>query len=117
MWCLRFSCQRLKRRARRRRNKLTVPYKPGAACPLFLDTLLRPLLEAEDLDLLQRWCGLALVGVNLAPRFVILTGTAGSGKGTSSGWQRARLGGDGEAEVLHHHLRHRHAAVRADGPA
>ena len=34
-----------------------------------------------DIDLLQRWCGLALFGVNLAQRLVILTGTAGGGKG------------------------------------
>ena len=66
----------------RRRNKLAVAYDPAATCPLFLDTLLRPALEPDDLDLLQRWCGLALIGVNLAQRLVILTGTAGGGKGT-----------------------------------
>jgi P4 family phage/plasmid primase-like protien len=59
-----------------------VPYQAGATCPLFLDTLLRPALEVEDIELLQRWCGLALIGVNLAQRFVILSGTAGGGKGT-----------------------------------
>jgi phage/plasmid-associated DNA primase len=41
-----------------------------------------PALEPEDIELLQRWCGLALIGVNLAQRIVILTGTAGGGKGT-----------------------------------
>jgi P4 family phage/plasmid primase-like protien len=66
----------------RRRNKLAVPYIPGATCPLFLETLLRPALGPEDLDLLQRWCGLVLMGVNLAQRLIILTGTAGGGKGT-----------------------------------
>ena len=66
----------------RRRNKLAVAYQPGAMCPLFLETLLAPALEGDDIELLQRWCGLALVGVNLAQRFVILTGTAGGGKGT-----------------------------------
>jgi P4 family phage/plasmid primase-like protien len=66
----------------RRRNKLAVAYDPAATCPLFLDTLLRPALEPDALDLLQRWCGLALIGVNLAQRLVILTGTAGGGKGT-----------------------------------
>jgi putative DNA primase/helicase len=66
----------------RRRNKLAVDYLPEATCPMFLDTLMVPALEPEDLDLVQRWCGLALVGVNLAQRLVILTGTAGGGKGT-----------------------------------
>lgn len=66
----------------RRRNKLAVAYQPGAACPMFLATLLEPALEPDEIELLQRWCGLALVGVNMAQRFVILTGTAGGGKGT-----------------------------------
>jgi P4 family phage/plasmid primase-like protien len=66
----------------RRRNKLAVAYEPGAACPLFLDTLMRPALEPDELDLQQRWSGLTLIGVNLAQRLLILTGTAGGGKGT-----------------------------------
>ena len=66
----------------RRRNKLAVPYDPAAKCPLFLNTLMRPALGADDLELLQRWCGLSLIGDNLAQRILILTGTAGGGKGT-----------------------------------
>jgi putative DNA primase/helicase len=66
----------------RRRNKLAVPYDPAATCPLFMETLLRPALEPEEIDLLQRWCGMALVGTNMAQKLLILTGTAGGGKGT-----------------------------------
>lgn len=66
----------------RRRNKLAVPFDPAAECPLFLDTLMRQALDESELDLLQRWCGLALIGENLAQRILILTGTAGGGKGT-----------------------------------
>jgi P4 family phage/plasmid primase-like protien len=66
----------------RRRNKLGVAYDPEASCPIFLDTLMRPALDAVDLDLLQRWCGLALIGANLAQKILLLTGTAGGGKGT-----------------------------------
>ena len=66
----------------RRRNKLAVDYVPGAECPLFRNTLMGPALELAELDLAQRWCGLALVGVNESQRLVILTGTAGGGKGT-----------------------------------
>jgi P4 family phage/plasmid primase-like protien len=43
---------------------------------------MRPALSADDLELLQRWCGLALIGENLAQRILLLTGTAGGGKGT-----------------------------------
>jgi hypothetical protein len=66
----------------RRRNKLAVAFDPAATCPLFLDTLMRPALDPDDLDLLQRACGLFLVGENLAQRILLLTGTAGGGKGT-----------------------------------
>jgi P4 family phage/plasmid primase-like protien len=66
----------------RRRNKLAVAFDPSATCPVFLDSLMRPALEADDLDLLQRACGLFLIGENLAQRILLLTGTAGGGKGT-----------------------------------
>jgi putative DNA primase/helicase len=66
----------------RRRNKLAVPYNPAAQCPLFLGTLMEPALAPDDLELLQRWCGLSLIGENLAQCILILTGTAGGGKGT-----------------------------------
>ncbi len=66
----------------RRRNKLAVDYVAGAQCPLFVGTLLRQALEEPEIDLFQRWGGLALVGMNMAQRLVILMGTAGGGKGT-----------------------------------
>jgi hypothetical protein len=65
----------------RRRNKLAIPYVPTTRCPRFLDTLMKPALNDEDLDLLQRWCGQALLGTNLAQSIIFLTGTAGGGKG------------------------------------
>src|SRR5205823_10071379 len=41
-----------------------------------------PALDADDIDLLQRWCGLALIGENVAQKILILSGTAGGGKGS-----------------------------------
>jgi hypothetical protein len=66
----------------RRRNKLGVAFDAAKKCPLFLETLMRPALDGNELDLLQRWCGVALVGENTAQRILLLTGTAGGGKGT-----------------------------------
>src|SRR4029077_13659759 len=80
----------------RRRNKLAVSFDPEAKCPLFLDTLIRSALDPEEEDLLQRWCGLALIGENLAQRFLILSGTAGGGKGT---FIRVLVGIIGQANV------------------
>jgi putative DNA primase/helicase len=68
--------------AYRRRNKLGVSFDPAATCPFFLNTLMKPALDADDLDLIQRWCGLALIGENLAQKVLLLIGTAGGGKGT-----------------------------------
>ena len=64
------------------RNKIAVDYLPGAKCPLYENTLLGNSLEYDDIGLLQRWCGLALVGRNIAQGIIILSGTAGAGKGT-----------------------------------
>ncbi|HOX59194.1 MAG TPA: phage/plasmid primase, P4 family [Candidatus Paceibacterota bacterium] len=83
----------------RRRNKLTVDYVKGASCPMFLDLLMRPALSPEELDLLQRWCGLALIGVNLAQRMMVLTGTAGGGKGTFIRVLRGIIGADNLATL------------------
>ena len=78
----------------RRRNKLMVDYVPDQTCPMFMNQLMGPALMEEDLDLLQRWCGLALLGVNLAQRMIILTGTAGGGKGTFIRVLRGIIGGE-----------------------
>lgn len=66
----------------RRRNKLGVGFIPDAKCERFLNELMQPAMSAEDLELLQRWAGMALLIENVAQRLVILTGTAGGGKGT-----------------------------------
>ena len=79
-----------------RRNKLAVAFDPDAKCPLFLETLMRPALDPAELDLVQRWCGLALLGENLAQRILILDGTAGGGKGT---FVRVLLGIIGQQNV------------------
>ena len=57
-------------------------YIPGAQCPLFLETLLRPALSADDFDLLQRWSGWALIGDNISQVIMVMEGPGGTGKGT-----------------------------------
>ena len=66
----------------RRRNKLAVKYDPAATCPMFTDILLKQGLNDGDIELLQRWCGLVLVGTNLSQVILLLIGTSGGGKGT-----------------------------------
>jgi P4 family phage/plasmid primase-like protien len=57
---------------------------------------MRPALDPDELDLLQRWCGLALISENLAQKFLILIGTPGGGKGT---FVRVLVGIIGSANV------------------
>ena len=78
------------------RNKLAVDYIPGAKCPMFENTLLGNSLDFDDIGLLQRWCGLALVGRNKSQVMLILSGTAGAGKGT---FVRVLKGIIGEANI------------------
>jgi P4 family phage/plasmid primase-like protien len=66
----------------RRRNKLGVPFDRQAKCKTFLNVLMTPALDPDELDLVQRVCGLFLIGKNLAQRIILLIGTAGGGKGT-----------------------------------
>jgi P4 family phage/plasmid primase-like protien len=55
---------------------------------------MRPALDADELDLLQRACGLFLIGENLAQRILLLIGTAGGGKGTFIRVLRGIIGAD-----------------------
>jgi P4 family phage/plasmid primase-like protien len=64
------------------RNQSPIDYDPEAKCPRFLNELLRPALGADDITLLQNWCGLSLLGRNIPQVMLILSGMAGGGKGT-----------------------------------
>lgn len=75
------------------RNQVPVTWEPEAECPMFMK-FLRQGLNEEDVDLLQRWLGGVLLGVNLAQRFLILRGTAGGGKSTLIDIVRAVIGED-----------------------
>jgi len=66
------------------RNRSPIPFDAGAECPRFLQELLLPAMSAEDVDLLQRWAGMAITGRNPAQRIVILTGTSAGGKTTTA---------------------------------
>src|SRR4029077_8246589 len=46
------------------------------------ETVVEPVCEPADLDLLQLACGLFLIGKNLAQKIILLIGTPGGGKGT-----------------------------------
>ena len=64
------------------RNQCKINYDPAAKCPRFLNELLSPAISPEDIALLQLYAGQCLLGDNFTQTFLLLTGTAGGGKGT-----------------------------------
>ena len=64
------------------RNRCEIAYDPEASCPRFIGELLQPAMPEEDIELLQLYCGQCLLADNLTQTFLVLTGTAGGGKGT-----------------------------------
>lgn len=64
------------------RNRSEVLFDEMAECPRFLNELLRPALNEDDISMLQRYAGQCLLGHNPSQRILLLRGTAGGGKST-----------------------------------
>ena len=64
------------------RNPSPFSWDPSAECQGFLNILLRPALDADDVDLVQRWFGAILLGGNSAQRIMLILGTPAGGKST-----------------------------------
>ncbi len=66
------------------RNRCELKYDPDAKCPRFLSELLYPLMDKEDIELVQQYFGQCLFGENLSQTFLLLSGPGGGGKSTIS---------------------------------
>lgn len=64
----------------RSRNQSPIIYDPRAQCPRFLNELILPAVHQEDVAILQKMMGQALLGKNPIQRFLILDGEGGKGK-------------------------------------
>lgn len=64
----------------RSRNRSEIVYDPAAQAPKFLEQLLRPAMDEDDIRLLQLYVGQCLLKENISQKFLLITGTAGSGK-------------------------------------
>ncbi len=56
-------------------------------------------LDGDDVDLLIRWSGSVLLGLNIAQRFMLLEGRAGGGKGTFVEVLEAIIGEDNSVQM------------------
>ena len=64
------------------RNRCNLVYDPQADCPRFKEQLLAPLLDTEDVGLMQKAFAQGVAGRNLTQSIFLMTGSGGSGKGT-----------------------------------
>lgn len=64
----------------RSRNRSPIAFDADAKCERFLNELLLPSVDPEDVELLQKFAGMFLLGYNRAQRILILDGEAGRGK-------------------------------------
>jgi phage/plasmid-associated DNA primase len=64
----------------RSRNRSPIAFDENAKCERFLNELVLPAVHPEDVELLQKFAGMYLLGYNPAQRFLILDGEAGRGK-------------------------------------
>lgn len=64
----------------RSRNRSPLVFDENAQCPRFLNELVLPAVHPEDVELLQKFAGMLLLGYNRAQRLLILDGEAGRGK-------------------------------------
>ena len=86
------------------RNICPISFDPAAECPRFVKELLLGALDEDDVDLLQRWAGSVLLGINASQRVLLLIGTAGGGKSTLIEVIEKVIGEQNVAQVRTKHL-------------
>jgi P4 family phage/plasmid primase-like protien len=97
------------------RNMIPIEFQQDAHCPRFLDELLRPQLDEDDILLLQKYCGNIILGGNPIQQLLILTGTAGGGKGTVTEIIEGITGRQNVAQLRTEHLSERFELSRFIG--
>jgi P4 family phage/plasmid primase-like protien len=86
------------------RNQIPFALDEKAECPRFINEVLRPILEDEDISLLRRWCGSVLLGRNLGQKVMIFSGLAGTGKSTIAEIIEGIIGNQNVAALRTKHL-------------
>lgn len=97
------------------RNQTPIMYDPAAQCTMFKEKLLGPMLPQDDIEVLQRYCGQCLLGVNITQTFLLLTGTPGGGKGTIVSLIQNIIGEANCVEMRTEHLGERFEIARFIG--
>ena len=88
----------------RSRNRIPFPFDPKSKCDLFLNKLLGEALDEDQIELLQKVCGLVLLGVNKVEKVLLILGTAGGGKSKMLEVISTLIGDDNIRELRTQHL-------------
>ena len=88
----------------RSRNASPFAFDAEAECPEFINGLLKPALDEDDIELLQLWAGSVLLGQNPAQRLMIIMGTPGGGKSTVVEIIEKVIGEQNVAQIRTEHL-------------
>ena len=97
------------------RNQSPIAFDPGATCPVFLEQLLEPVLDDDDIELLQYYAGQCLLGRNLTQTILLLHGPGGAGKGSISNILQQVIGERNCYELRTSHLDERFEIFRYIG--
>jgi len=97
------------------RNRSPIAFDPKARCPMFMEQVLKPALDEEDIALLQYLAGQCLLGRNLMQTILILVGPGGASKGTICNILQALIGEENCYELRTEHLEERFELFRYIG--
>lgn len=94
------------------RNRSPIAFDPTARCERFLNELVMPAVHPEDVELLQKFAGMYLLGYNRAQRLLILDGEAGRGKTQFANAMQAVVGMVNVTQLRTKHLAERFELYR-----
>jgi phage/plasmid-associated DNA primase len=94
------------------RNQSPIAFDENAKCERFLNELVLPAVDSEDVDLLQKILGMALLGYNPAQRLLILDGESGRGKTQFANVMQGLVGRANVTQLRTKHLTERFEIYR-----
>lgn len=96
----------------RSRNRSPISFDENAKCERFLNELVLPAVHADDVELLQKFAGMMLLGDNRAQRLLILDGEGGRGKTAFANAMQGLVGMPNVTQLRTKHLAERFELYR-----
>lgn len=96
----------------RSRNRSPIAFDENARCDRFLNELVLPAVHPEDVELLQKFAGMLLLGDNRAQRLLILDGEGGRGKTQFANVMQGLVGMPNVTQLRTKHLAERFELYR-----